>query len=64
MARWRKSSYSGGGGADGQECVEVADLVNAVGVRDSKALEAGYLALSPAAFAELLASLKRDEPNL
>ncbi|MFF0523261.1 DUF397 domain-containing protein [Actinomadura nitritigenes] len=63
MARWRKSSYSGGGGSGGQECVEVADLIDAVGVRDSRASEAGHLALSPAAFAELLASLKRDESS-
>ncbi|HEU5025950.1 MAG TPA: DUF397 domain-containing protein [Spirillospora sp.] len=58
---WRKSSHSSGGTSG--ECVEVADLVNAVGVRDSRASEAGHLALSPAAFAELLASLKRDESS-
>jgi hypothetical protein len=32
QAQWRKSSYSGGNGA----CVEVADLPEAVAVRDSK----------------------------
>lgn len=62
MTRWRKSSYSGGGGSGGQECVEVADLMDAVGVRDSRAPEAGYLALSPAAFVELVAWLKGDVP--
>ncbi|ARP72781.1 DUF397 domain-containing protein [Streptomyces pluripotens] len=30
---WRKSSYSGGAGG---ECVEVADCVRAICVRDSK----------------------------
>ncbi|MER6105272.1 DUF397 domain-containing protein [Streptomyces sp. NPDC001832] len=30
---WFKSSYSGGSGT---ECVEVADLVTAIGVRDSQ----------------------------
>jgi hypothetical protein len=32
-ARWRKSSFSGGGGSN---CVEVADAGPAVAVRDSK----------------------------
>ncbi|MFG2642479.1 DUF397 domain-containing protein [Streptomyces sp. NPDC048370] len=32
---WRKSSYSGGGSGGG-DCVEVADLVCAAAVRDSK----------------------------
>jgi len=31
-AQWRKSSYSGGNGA----CIEVADLPEAIVVRDSK----------------------------
>ncbi|MGC0420804.1 DUF397 domain-containing protein [Embleya sp. AB8] len=30
---WRKSTYSGGGG---NECVEVAQIRAAIGVRDSK----------------------------
>lgn len=57
---WRKSSHSTEGTSD--QCVEVASLANGVGVRDSKAPEAGYLALSPAAFAELVAWLKGDVP--
>ncbi|WP_433242194.1 DUF397 domain-containing protein [Actinomadura nitritigenes] len=61
MTGWRKSSYSGGGGSGGQECVEVADLMNAVGVRDSRAPEAGHLALTPGAFADLVARVKRDD---
>jgi hypothetical protein len=32
-ARWRKSSFSGGGGSN---CVEVADAGQAIAVRDSK----------------------------
>jgi len=32
-ARWRKSSFSGGGGSN---CVEVADARHAIAVRDSK----------------------------
>ncbi|WP_433143827.1 DUF397 domain-containing protein [Actinomadura nitritigenes] len=61
MTGWRKSSYSGGGGSGGQECVEVADLMSAVGVRDSKAPEAGHLALTPGAFADLVARVKRGD---
>ncbi|MFC5181715.1 DUF397 domain-containing protein [Actinomadura harenae] len=47
---WRKSSYSG---TEQGECVEVADLFGAVGVRDSKAPEAGHLHLSRSALAVL-----------
>lgn len=36
--RWFKSSYSGSGGGD---CVEVAAGVDAVYVRDSKAVDGG-----------------------
>ncbi|WP_433143824.1 DUF397 domain-containing protein [Actinomadura nitritigenes] len=58
---WRKSSHSSGGTSG--ECVELRDLGSAVGVRDSRAPEAGHLAVSRGAFAELLAWLKRDEPT-
>nr|WP_285702216.1 DUF397 domain-containing protein [Actinomadura sp. NBRC 104412] len=34
MTKWRKSSYSGSEG--GGECVELARIGDAVGVRDSK----------------------------
>ncbi|MFI5900202.1 DUF397 domain-containing protein [Streptomyces cyaneofuscatus] len=36
--RWSKSSYSGSGGGD---CVEVAASLDAVYVRDSKAVDGG-----------------------
>jgi hypothetical protein len=61
MIIWRKSSYSGGGGSGGQECVELARLAGAVGVRDSKAPEAGHLVVSLEGFARLVAQVKRDE---
>jgi hypothetical protein len=51
---WRKSSYSGGGGKGGEECIELARLTAAVGLRDSKNPEAGHLSLSRAALAGLL----------
>ncbi|MFF5264747.1 DUF397 domain-containing protein [Actinomadura viridis] len=56
-ARWRKSVRSSGEG----QCVEVASLGGAIGVRDSKAPAAGHLALSPAVFAELVERVRRDE---
>ncbi|GAA1870655.1 DUF397 domain-containing protein [Actinomadura bangladeshensis] len=40
---WRKSSRSGQNG----DCVEVADLAAEVGVRDSKAPDAGHLSFGP-----------------
>jgi hypothetical protein len=61
MITWRKSSYSGGGGSGGQDCVEVARLPEGVGVRDSKAPDAGHLSVSPAAFARVIVRAKRDE---
>ncbi|TYB48989.1 DUF397 domain-containing protein [Actinomadura chibensis] len=58
---WRKSSRSGSGAAGGQECVEVAELATAVGIRDSKAPEVGHLVLTPQAFAALVQQVKCDE---
>ncbi|MCP2336031.1 DUF397 domain-containing protein [Actinomadura rupiterrae] len=58
MARWRKSSYSEGS-ANGA-CVELGDLERGrVGVRDSKAPEAGHLAFSTVELAGLLARIQR-----
>ncbi|GAA2608639.1 DUF397 domain-containing protein [Actinomadura fulvescens] len=61
MDQWRKSSYSG---HEGGECVEIANLHAAVGVRDSKAPEAGHLTLSATGFADLIARVKRSELDL
>jgi hypothetical protein len=57
---WRKSSRSGGTTAQ-SDCVELARLAGAVGVRDSKAPEAGHLVVSLEGFARLVAQVKRDE---
>lgn len=49
--KWRKSARSGGG----NNCVEIAALVGAVGVRDSKNPAGQFITVSPAqwtAFAE------------
>ncbi|MER6810125.1 DUF397 domain-containing protein [Spirillospora sp. NPDC000708] len=56
---WRKSRRSTQGTSD--QCVEVADLDGNVGVRDSKAPEAGHLALTRGAFADLVTRLKQGE---
>ncbi|MEV5827089.1 DUF397 domain-containing protein [Spirillospora sp. NPDC052242] len=57
MTTWRKSSYSGT--QVGSECVEVARFAEEIAVRDSKAPEAGHLALDRQVFRALLAELKR-----
>lgn len=56
---WRKSSHSGM--TDDSDCVEVARLAGAVGVRDSKRPEAGHLSLPVGDFADLVVRIKRDE---
>lgn len=54
---WRKSSHSGG---EGGQCVELADLGAAIGLRDSKNPAAGHLSLAPANLASLLTWIKAD----
>jgi hypothetical protein len=57
-AQWRKSSYSGGSGSNGN-CVEVAHIDSAVAIRDSKAPAAGALTLPASAWHATLATLAR-----
>ncbi|MGO1055993.1 DUF397 domain-containing protein [Crossiella sp. CA198] len=52
--RWRKSSYSSG---NGENCVEVAVLPDAVVVRDSKNPDGAGLSFSPGAFAAFVHGL-------
>jgi hypothetical protein len=55
--RWRKSSYSGNGGAD---CVETGSVPGAVLVRDTKDRERGpVLRISQNDWQRLTASIKR-----
>lgn len=61
---WRKSSRSGTGGAGGQDCVEVASLAGGRGIRDSKAPDAGHLALSAETFAQLVTAVKAGKLNI
>jgi hypothetical protein len=54
---WRKSSYSGNGGAD---CVEVARTrTGDIATRDSKAPNDGMLRFNPRIFTTFLADIKR-----
>ncbi|MGW4060588.1 DUF397 domain-containing protein [Amycolatopsis sp. NPDC004747] len=55
MAVWRKSSYSG----ENYSCVEVA-LGPVVGVRDTKARQAGQLTVSARAWRSALDRLAQD----
>lgn len=64
MITWRRSSRSGGGGSGGQECVEVAQLPEAIGVRDSKNPTGGHLSLTGTQFADLLAEIKAGRLGL
>ena len=62
MTQWRKSSRSANSGQ--ADCVELARLTRAIGMRDSKAPAAGHLDLSPTAFAELIARVKRHDLDI
>ncbi|QKW40860.1 DUF397 domain-containing protein [Actinomadura sp. NAK00032] len=53
-AQWRKSSRSGGNG----NCVEIADLVASIGVRDSKAPDVGHLNFAHQVWAAFLSQAK------
>jgi hypothetical protein len=59
MTAWRKSSYSQTDGTT--DCVELADLAQAVGVRDSKHTEGGHLSISRTALSGLLRRIKAHE---
>ncbi|RKS79817.1 uncharacterized protein DUF397 [Actinomadura pelletieri DSM 43383] len=63
MATWRKSSHSESTSTQ-SDCVEVADLGQELGIRDSKAPHTPHLTLTPAAFDALLVQAKRNELNL
>ncbi|MFC6020420.1 DUF397 domain-containing protein [Plantactinospora solaniradicis] len=56
-ATWRKSSRSS---ASGSNCVEVAELGQSVGVRDSKDLTGPVLRFTPYAWATFTDGLRRD----
>ena len=55
IGSWRKSSYSGNGGAD---CVEVADTRGAVLVRDTKDRDGVRLSVTADAWQEFTGAFK------
>ncbi|WP_067478340.1 DUF397 domain-containing protein [Actinomadura hibisca] len=55
LIKWRKSTHSA---SDGSDCVELGDLGTAVGVRDSKAPEAGHLTMERATLRTLVDAVK------
>lgn len=59
MIVWRKSSRSSE--AQSADCVELAQLMGTVGIRDSKSPEAGNLALEPERFAALISRVKSGQ---
>ncbi|WP_067810746.1 DUF397 domain-containing protein [Actinomadura kijaniata] len=62
MTTWRKSSHSESTTVE-SDCVELAELINVVGIRDSKAPGSGHLAVSRADFGVLVAQVKRGSPE-
>jgi hypothetical protein len=56
-ARWRKSSFSGGGGSN---CVEVADAGQAIAVRDSKDALGPVLVFGQRAWRQFAAKVKAE----
>lgn len=56
-ARWRKSSFSGGGGSN---CVEVADAGQAIAVRDSKDALGSVLVFGQRAWRQFAGKVKTE----
>ena len=57
---WRKSSRSQNGSAN---CVEVAHVVGAVAVRDSKHPDGAVLIISPDPFTVFLSNARNNRPE-
>jgi Domain of unknown function (DUF397) len=56
-AKWRKSSFSGGGGSN---CVEVADAGQVIAVRDSKDMLGPVLVFGQQAWRQFAAKVKAE----
>lgn len=57
---WRKSTFSGGGGTGGGDCVEVALLPGSrFALRDSKNIDQGMLEVPSASLMALLRTVTR-----
>jgi Domain of unknown function (DUF397) len=57
-AKWRKSSFSGGGGSN---CVEVADARHTIAVRDSKNARGPVLVFGQHAWRQFAAQVKAEQ---
>jgi hypothetical protein len=53
-AHWRKSSHSGGN----SECVEAAELLDHVGIRDTKDRAIGHIAIPTGSWNHLVLSIQ------
>lgn len=62
MPSWRKSTHSGG--SDNTDCVELAALPGAVGIRDSKDPDGGHLSVSRTSLAGLVGRIRDGELTL
>ncbi|TDD85929.1 DUF397 domain-containing protein [Actinomadura rubrisoli] len=62
MIQWRKSSRSADSGQ--ADCVELARLTRAVGVRDSKDPGGPKVALPAASFRDLVTTIKRGDHDM
>jgi hypothetical protein len=61
-AEWRKSSFSGGGGESGPECVEVAPLVGGrIALRNSNHPDKGAVLFTRAELAAWLKGVKAGQ---
>ncbi|WP_345624289.1 DUF397 domain-containing protein [Streptomyces ziwulingensis] len=56
---WRKSSHSGPD--DGNDCVEIANSITQIGVRDSKLPSRAVLTFPTSAFMAFITEVKRTE---
>lgn len=59
--KWRKSSYSNG---EASTCVELAQLPEAVGIRDSKNPTGGHLTVSARTLGRLVSEIKSGRHSL
>ena len=58
MDNWRKSSYSGAG--DGDSCVEIANRLTRIAIRDSKAPARATLTFPAEAFTAFIDGLAKE----
>jgi hypothetical protein len=61
VVQWRKSSHSGGSGG---QCVELAQLADSVGVRDSKNTNGSHLVFDAADWRAFASRVKSGEHDL